>query len=603
MRPIHAFTPCLLILSLSVLTLPMLTGCRTAEQGGPDALRPAGAPASDGLAGPRPTPIRIDAEGGFARSTTQADIIDTRDFPVQIQNPGPWLGEVELVKNRLPAHSRDKTLPDTGEAPIVPVGTTRDVDRIALGANGFDGIAQTPWAPPDPTIAVGPGHVVQTVNQSIAWFTKAGVLQFQAPLGSPGNPGFFEPQGASTFTFDPKCFYDPFADRYVVVALEVYLDDNAAYIDLAISDDDDPNGVWYKYRSWAVISLGASTFWVDYPGLGYDENAIYVTGNLFNLTGPDGFGGALFRAYDKSSILSGGAASFVDLAPGTDASVQVGQTHGDSAPRTYFISRSATTAVKLWTMNDPTGTPALQSRIVGGLASAGAPVGDAPNPGGAIDTLDGRIMNVHVRGDRILTGHAVSAAGASGPVVTRWYDINTRGWPDSGDLPVLSQQGEIGGDSDEYTFFPAIGADRFGNAAVVMARASAPDVPSVVVSGRAVFDAPGSTSTPVTIATGTFGADGRWGDYFDIALDPLDDETFWLVGQTGEPFGWQSVIRTFSIGCPADLNGDGVASFPDVGAFLAFFASGDLRADFVPDGVVSFPDVSAFLGYFSQGCD
>jgi len=53
---------------------------------------------------------------------------------------------------------------------------------------------------------------------------------------------------------------------------------------------------------------------------------------------------------------------------------------------------------------------------------------------------------------------------------------------------------------------------------------------------------------------------------------------------------------------PADLNGDGSVSFPDVSVFLGAFAAGDLAADFNGDGSVSFPDVSAFLNEFSQGC-
>jgi len=54
--------------------------------------------------------------------------------------------------------------------------------------------------------------------------------------------------------------------------------------------------------------------------------------------------------------------------------------------------------------------------------------------------------------------------------------------------------------------------------------------------------------------------------------------------------------------CPADLNGDGAATFPDVGLFLTAFAAGDLAADFSGDGAVSFPDVGAFLAAFAAGC-
>jgi len=54
--------------------------------------------------------------------------------------------------------------------------------------------------------------------------------------------------------------------------------------------------------------------------------------------------------------------------------------------------------------------------------------------------------------------------------------------------------------------------------------------------------------------------------------------------------------------CPADLSGDGVASFPDVGIFLGLFATSDPAADFNGDGAVSFPDVGAFLAAFQAGC-
>jgi len=54
--------------------------------------------------------------------------------------------------------------------------------------------------------------------------------------------------------------------------------------------------------------------------------------------------------------------------------------------------------------------------------------------------------------------------------------------------------------------------------------------------------------------------------------------------------------------CPADFNGDGVATFPDVGLFLAAFQAGDLAADFNGDGSVSFPDVGLFLAAFQAGC-
>jgi len=64
----------------------------------------------------------------------------------------------------------------------------------------------------------------------------------------------------------------------------------------------------------------------------------------------------------------------------------------------------------------------------------------------------------------------------------------------------------------------------------------------------------------------------------------------------------QTETVTFGDPCPADFNGDGAASFPDVGLFLSAFASGDPAADFNGDGATSFPDVGLFLSAFSAGC-
>ena len=122
---------------------------------------------------------------------------------------------------------------------------------------GFDAIPNTVWNPPDPSLAVGPDHVVVTVNMAIAFSDKQVNEQFSALLDSTGSPGFFEDIGGGDFTFDPKCFYDQYAERFVVLALEYYNDES--WITIAVSDDSDPNGIWYKYRTWSVITSGGDT--------------------------------------------------------------------------------------------------------------------------------------------------------------------------------------------------------------------------------------------------------------------------------------------------------------------------------------------------------
>ncbi|MFK7884153.1 MAG: GC-type dockerin domain-anchored protein [Phycisphaerales bacterium] len=596
---------------VGITTLLASVGCanstadRVAEHGitAPFAALPAGDPAwtrPGKAASELPPPIKIENGRSVEERMTQAPIvIDTTTFANQIQVKDPWDGTVGLVKSHLPVHSRDKSLP-TRDAQPLPEGSIAATGRASSTGVSFAGIQQTPWSPPDPTIAVGPLHIVETVNQSIAFFQKDGTLDFSAPLGSPGSPGFFEGQGAENFTFDPKCFYDHNAERFVVIALEVY-SPTEAWIDIAVSDDSNPNGVWYKYRTNSVINLNNSTYWVDYPGFGFDDDAFYISNNLFLLDGPgSGFGGVAIRVFDKAPLLTGAPAEFYDLVPGFGASMQIAQTHGD-ATQPYFVDRSASNALRIWSIIDPLGSsPQLVQTEVSGLATAFGP-NDAPNgSGGEIDALDGRLMNVHWRDGNLYTTHGIEASG--GRSRARWYHFETNGWPASGSSPALVQQGNIDVGGQNH-FFPAIASDKFGRVGMAMARSASNQFASVAVTGREPTDPAGQMDVPLVLATGTNTANGRWGDYFDIALDPNDDRTFWYVGQTQRNFGWQTEIGSFLVGCPADENGDGLVNFFDISTFIAAYSNGELSSDISPPyGTLNFFDVAAFIDRYGQGC-
>jgi hypothetical protein len=544
-----------------------------------------------------PDPIRI-VDGKAERwQTVEPVIIDTRDFPNQLQFTAPWDGPVGTNKDHLPAHGRDKSL-RTFDVPAMPEGVTGGDPRVTGTGIGFEAIPQTPWSPPDPTLAVGPNHIVETVNQSIAFYTKDGTQQFSAPLGSPGSPGFFEGEGAGNFTFDPTCFYDQKTGRFVVTVLEFY-SPTEAWIDIAVSDDSDPNGVWYKYRTWSVIEINGSNYWVDYPGFGFDDHAFYVTNNLFLLNGNGpGFGGVAVRVFDKAPLLNGEPAVFTDLVASA-GSMQVAQMNGD-APIPYFVTRSGSNALRIWTVLDALTAPALGFVDVTGLASASSPSNDAPNLGGGeLDTLDGRIMNVHWRDGNLYTTHAINAP--DGTTRARWYHIATNNWPFGSD-PQLIQQGNIDLPGVHY-FFPAIASDKFGRVGMVMARSAANERASVYIAGREPTDPFGQMSEPVQLAIGNAGTSGRWGDYFDIAIDPNDDRTFWVVGQYARDFGWQSWIGSFLAGCPGDEDGNGQVNFFDIADFIGRFSAGDPSVDIaLPFGTIDFFDIVVFINRFNQGC-
>ncbi|GMV26133.1 MAG: hypothetical protein AMXMBFR58_21640 [Phycisphaerae bacterium] len=486
-------------------------------------------------------PIDLSAPGAAVRRVAAAERFDTRLHPVVTTQP-IHEGPTRRVKEILPPHERPSPLP-AGMPNSLPVGGLLDQPR-ANPRTLWAGIGQTGWTPPDPTIAIGPSHVLATVNMSIAWYTKSGTLQYYNDLSNAGNPGFFETVGAGGFTFDPKCFYDHYAGRFVVVAPEVY-GSTEAWITIAVSDDSDPNGVWYKYRTDAVIDVGGQTFWWDYPGFGYDQNGYYVTSNLFGLN-QGGWGGVGFRVFNKAPMLSGQPVEFWTLRDGGSASAQVAQCFG--SPGTPFVvSFASQSAMRLHAITNPLTNPQLA--IVDVPIPVWAGSFGAPSAGGnTIDTLDNRMINACWRDGRLYATHGISGPTPTGNKnLARWYQLKTNGWPLSGQLPVYEQGGNVDMGSDVHTFFPAIYANRFGEIGMVVGHSSPSTRMSVGVTGRKPGDAPGTMGAVTTVRVSGVNGGGRIGDYYDIAVDPADDRTFWVVGEHFESFGWANWITSFAV--------------------------------------------------------
>ena len=606
---IHSTRRIGLLILLTTTTIFMANGCRHGMDQQVPAEPPSLSPADRGqpgqsAAGDRRPGIVIEGPGIVARTTVTPTIIDTRTFKKQIAVTEVFDGVPVRPASLLPKHFRDKTLPDGPANTLRPGGF--DAPRLTQPDVLFPGISQTPWIPPDPCLAVGHEFIVETVNMAVAFYTKDGEELFSQYLDSSGDPGFLEDVGAGDFTFDPKCFYDPQSERFFILALEVYGDLNEAYITIAISDDSDPNGIWFKYRTWAVINVNGDDYWVDYPGLGFGQDAFFTTGNLFKLGG-GGFAGTLFRVFPKEPLLAGEPVTFLDLQDSSIASVQVAQQFGDQ-DRQWFTATGTSSQLRLIAMENWLDSPSIDVRLVDIPGYCGS-VPTAPTNSASVWALDGRIMNVHLRGDRLLTTHCVGGDRCEGPqhrAMARWYEFDISGGIDSA---TLLQSGELDLGGDLTTYFPAIYSNADGQIGMVIGSSAEGVAPSILVTGRNPGDPEGTMSIPTVVAAGSSGPasswNGRWGDYFDIAVDPADDRTFWCVGELAyeEKGGirWETWISSFTVGVPADLNGDGIVDGRDLGLFLAAwgFCSG-CDADFNDDGIVNGEDLGVLLAYWTS---
>ena len=544
-----------------------------------------------------PPPVPMSGIGGSARGSASPTIIDTRSFDPQVIHRQPWRGETKRPREILPKHGRDKTL-HAGKPNDLRSGGMTDRPRVEKGTGMFfPAISQSPWTPPDPAIAVGPNHVLETVNMEIAWYDKDGTPLFQQTLDSTGEPGFFEELGAGDFTFDPKCFYDTIRERYVVLALEHY--SGESWITIAVSDDDDPDGIWYKYRTWALPEIDDTTYWVDYPGLGFDATGWYVTANLFRESGPgSGFGGTLLRSFDPEGAMNGEDVVFVDLLL-SGGSHQVAQVPTGEQP--MVLARTGdSTSLRLVTVDDPLGDPSSELVSVD-IPEYAYPDDRPPTPGGVpLNSLDGRLMNVMIRNGNLWTGHSVRTPDISN-TIARWYEIDLDEWPDNGGgSPFLVQSGEIRPTAIAHTCFPAIAVNGAGHAAVVYTMSSETDFPNLFVAGRIPSDPPGTLGSAEQLASSnavpTGGSSYRWGDYFDAAVDPVNDNRFWVVGEVYTPDGWLTEISSFTISQVGDLNGDGQVDGADLSILLGEWGTDNEIADLNADGLVDGEDLTIILG-------
>jgi hypothetical protein len=119
-------------------------------------------------------------------------------------------------------------------------------------------------------------------------------------------------------------------------------------------------------------------------------------------------------------------------------------------------------------------------------------------------------------------------------------------WP-SGGTPELVQSGEIDPGGTVRTFFSTIAVDPNGNAAVVCARSSPTEFISMYRAVRR-FNDPLGTMPDQAIVKASDGPyfTSRWGDYSGVAVDPMDNRTFWGHHEYSLGGTWHTWVGSFA---------------------------------------------------------
>ena len=511
----------------------------------------------------------------------------TDDMPVAAGTAEP----TDMATPHIPPTYNPLTI-DTGE---------RDFRNDRSGF-GFTAVPGTGWTPPDPTMGVGPAHIVVMTNGAIAFFQKDGTRDFQQDIS--GSAGFWGSVGATSFIFDPEVHYDPLSGRFFAMASEGRAPPNQSksYVLLAVSDDSNPNGTWYKYR-FETTAFAGNTF--DSPNLGVDANVVYVTG--------DGFpnSGATYPVYtfDKASLLAGQPPAIqrsVLLTTSTQ-SAGIPPVAFDNPPAYYMCEHSEAnpaTTVRLIALRDPLGTPNFTTYTL--TVPSYTPPENPPQQGTTIrpEMFDARFWSVAYRNGSLWGTHHVN----SSRVRARWYEFKMNGWPTSGQNPTLGQWGEIDPGGTVRTFFTSITADPAGDAAICCARSSPTEYISMITTFRLPGDAAGTFRTPSTEVVST-GPDtsGRWGDYSAVEPDPANPSWLWAHHEYGSSSSWRTWVARMQLPPrTGDMNCDGAVNFDDINPFVlalsdpagyaaAYPSCNILNGDINGDGLVNFDDINPFV--------
>ena len=429
-------------------------------------------------------------------------------------------------------------------------------DGIGAGIPGF----AVGFSPSDVNGAIGPNNYVQIANASVAVFDRAGMLLLAPePISTlwTGFGGLCE----NTNGGDPIVLYDRAADRWLIsqLAFAGANGTSVPYLNcIAVSATSNPTGSYFRY-AFPRSELP------DYTKLSVWPDAYYMTDN--DQQNGNNFTGPSYAALDRSAMLAGLPAAMIVFSLGTSfASLlpagQDGPTPPPAGSPGYALALGSDLAsLNEWRLHADFATP-TNSTLTGPFAIPVAPFRELcggfascvpqASPGIPLASLGDRLMyRVAYRnfGDHesLVASHSVDPGqGGSNSGGVRWYEIRN-----PGGTPSLYQQGTFAPNAG-YRWMGSVAMDARGDIAAGYSLVNSSIDPSIALTGRLAGDPLGTLPQGETmLATGTgvqiFPID-RWGDYTSMAVDPVDDCTFWYTNQyltTTGTFNWHTRVGSF----------------------------------------------------------
>jgi len=470
-------------------------------------------------------------------------------------------------------------LPPVTPAPAQPVAASSvTVVSSPPSALNFLALADDGTSiPPDTQGAIGPRHIMTTLNSQVGIQDRHGNAISAVPIAS-----FWSAVGASS-PYDPRVMYDPYQNRWIFTAADVVTDSAAApilttaTILIGVSATDDPTGAWYLF---SVKADAGNLTWADFPQTGFNKDWIVVQANMFTDTGP--YDHSSIWVFDKATLYTGAQAKHT-LLSGPDGGEEPAITYDNSLAAIYLLEDFYTSATQQFARVFSI-TGAVGHEVLNNLGDITVPAHSAPPPGVdflpqagtstiKLDAGDTRMLSVQYRNGSLWATQNVflPASGTPTRTAAQWWQINPA-------TLTATQFGRIDDPTGVNSYaYPSIAVNRNNDVLVGYSRFSANQYASANYSFRASTDTVGTLRPEVLLKAGegvyfkTFGYGlNRWGDYSATQVDPLNDRDFWTIQEyaatpaplpgTNDGDGnwgtWWGYVKTPGT-IPNDLNGDG----------------------------------------------
>lgn len=402
---------------------------------------------------------------------------------------------------------------------------------VSLGLNfsaSDSTLANSSFIPPDTMGAVGPDHIMVLLNGRASVYNKStGSL-----VGSGKSLNQFWTDAGTTpsgsFAFDPRVIYDKDSGRWFAVSV-----DNAGGANnffLAVSATSDPSGTW---KALKIDSDTANTRFADFPTLGVDKQGVYLTANMFPVTGTTGLDVDItIMSLPKADLLlatpsAASKSEFQLVGLNRGYSIQPAVNFSGSADnKAELLGMSVDTSNLIRTniLNPGSAGATLSSPTTIANTSFDPPTADQPGTAANFNTGDRRFSANTVVSNGSLW--AVHSTNVSGRTAVEWLRIN----------PVTNtiiQSGVISDPSLSF-FFPSIAVNEFDQVLIGFSGSGASTFGS---SYYAFGETSGSTTTFSPVSQAKAGSaqyqvlDGsgrnRWGDYSATVVDPVNPSDFW----------------------------------------------------------------------------